>query len=65
MFVTNPLGIMKTLRKQNQFQQVIPTTLPTYLEKKTVFKEETLKISNQEFEKVPIIPERVARPDGT
>lgn len=38
MFVTNPLGIMKTLRKQNQFQRVIPTTLPTYLEKKTVFR---------------------------
>ena len=65
MFVTNPLGIMKTLRKQNQFQRVIPTTLPTYLEKKTVFKEETLTTSNQEFENVPIITERVARPDGT
>jgi len=41
----------------------ISTSDPNHLTH--VFKEETLKISNQEFEKAPIIPVRVARPDGT
>ena len=42
-----------------------PTMIPDRGSKKDGFKEETLIISNQEFEDVPITTERVARPDGT
>ena len=53
------------LRKTKQISTGAQPPSQLLRKKKDGFKEETLTTSNQEFENIPIILERVARPDGT